>query len=71
MMMSLRAKRKDGKGFFRPAPFTQQYKLKTVLEKFVGEAARGDAMFIVDSATDFIDGKVLSNGNGILRQVTQ
>src|SRR6056300_531160 len=33
MMMSLRAKRKDGKGFFRPAPFTQEYKLKTVLEK--------------------------------------
>ena len=33
MMMSLRAKRKDGKGFFRPAPFTQQYSLKTVLEK--------------------------------------
>ena len=33
MMMSLRNKRKDGKGFFRPAPFTQQYTLKTVLEK--------------------------------------
>jgi len=33
MMMSLRQKRKDGKGFFRPAPFTQQYTLKTVLEK--------------------------------------
>jgi len=33
MMMSLRQKKKDGKGFFRPAPFTQQYKLKTVLEK--------------------------------------
>ena len=33
MMMSLRAKKADGKGFFRPAPFTQQYKLKTVLEK--------------------------------------
>ena len=33
MMMSLRAKRKDGKGFFRPAPFTQSYNLKTVLEK--------------------------------------
>ena len=33
MMMSLRAKKKDGKGFFRPAPFTQQYLLKTVLEK--------------------------------------
>jgi len=25
--------KKDGKGFFRPAPFTQQYRLKTVLEK--------------------------------------
>ena len=33
MMMSLRAKKKDGKGFFRPAPFTQSYNLKTVLEK--------------------------------------
>ena len=33
MMMSLRQKRKDGKGFFKPAPFTQQYSLKTVLEK--------------------------------------
>ena len=33
MMMSLRAKKKDGKGFFRPAPFTQNYRLKTVLEK--------------------------------------
>src|SRR5210317_1424637 len=33
MMMSLRQKRKDGKGFFRPAPFTQLYTLKTVLEK--------------------------------------
>jgi len=33
MMMSLRQKRKDGKGFFRPAPFTQQYTIKTVLEK--------------------------------------
>ena len=33
MMMSLRQKRSDGKGFFRPAPFTQQYSLKTVLEK--------------------------------------
>ena len=33
MMMSLRQKKKDGKGFFRPAPFTQQYSLKTVLEK--------------------------------------
>jgi hypothetical protein len=33
MMMSLRSKRKDGKGFFKPAPFTQMYSLKTVLEK--------------------------------------
>ena len=33
MMMSLRQKRKDGKGFFRHAPFTQEYLLKTVLEK--------------------------------------
>mgnify|MGYP005822503045 FL=1 len=33
MMMSLRQKKKDGKGFFKPAPFTQQYSLKTVLEK--------------------------------------
>lgn len=33
MMMSLRQKRKDGKGFFKPAPFTQMYSLKTVLEK--------------------------------------
>ena len=33
MMMSLRQKKKDGKGFFRPAPFTQMYTLKTVLEK--------------------------------------
>ena len=33
MMMSLRAKRKDGKGFFKPAPFTQMYNMKTVLEK--------------------------------------
>ena len=33
MMMSLRAKRNDGTGFFRPAPFTQSYNLKTVLEK--------------------------------------
>ncbi len=33
MMMSLRQKRKDGKGFFKPAPFTQKYSLKTVLEK--------------------------------------
>ena len=33
MMMSLRQKRKDGKGFFKPAPFTQMYSLKTVLRK--------------------------------------
>jgi hypothetical protein len=33
MMMSLRQKRKDGKGFFKPAPFTQKYTLRTVLEK--------------------------------------
>ena len=33
MMMSLRQKKKDGKGFFKPAPFTQRYSLKTVLEK--------------------------------------
>ena len=33
MMMSLRSKRKDGKGFFKPAPFNQMYSLKTVLEK--------------------------------------
>jgi len=33
MMMSLRQKKKDGKGFFKPAPFTQVYTLKTVLEK--------------------------------------
>jgi hypothetical protein len=33
MMMSLRQKRADGKGFFKPAPFTQQYKMRTVLEK--------------------------------------
>ena len=33
-MMNLRQMpRKDGKGFFRPAPFTQLYRLKTVLEK--------------------------------------
>ena len=33
MMMSLRSKKKDGQGFFKPAPFTQTYRLKTVLEK--------------------------------------
>ena len=33
MMMSLRQKKKNGVGFFKPAPFTQRYSLKTVLEK--------------------------------------
>jgi hypothetical protein len=33
MMMSLRQKKKDGSGFFKPAPFTQQYRMRTVLEK--------------------------------------
>jgi hypothetical protein len=33
MMNLMQAPKKDGKGFFRPAPFTQQYRLKTVLEK--------------------------------------
>ena len=33
MMMSLRQQRKNGKGFFKPAPFTQQYSMSTVLEK--------------------------------------
>ena len=33
MMMSLRPQRKNGKGFFKPAPFTQQYSMSTVLEK--------------------------------------
>tara|TARA_R100000458_G_C8266625_1_gene241616 strand:- start:272 stop:1066 length:795 start_codon:yes stop_codon:yes gene_type:complete len=33
MMMSLRQKRKSGQGHFRPAPFTQMYTMKTVLEK--------------------------------------
>ena len=33
MMMSLRQKKKDGQGFFKPAPFTQQYNMRTVLEK--------------------------------------
>ena len=28
-----KSEEKDGKGFFRPAPFTQSYNLKTVLEK--------------------------------------
>ena len=33
MMISLRQQRKNGKGFFKPAPFTQKYLLATVLEK--------------------------------------
>ena len=33
MMMSLRQQRKNGKGFCKPAPFTQKYLLATVLEK--------------------------------------
>jgi len=33
MMMSLRQQRKNGKGFFKPAPFTQLYRMNTVLEK--------------------------------------
>ena len=33
MMMSLSQQRKNGKGFFKPAPFTQKYLLATVLEK--------------------------------------
>ena len=33
MMMSVRQQRKNGKGFFKPAPFTQKYLLATVLEK--------------------------------------
>ena len=33
MIMYLIKKRKDGKGFFKPSPFTQKYSLKTVLEK--------------------------------------
>jgi hypothetical protein len=33
MMMSVREKKKDGTGYFKPAPFTQMYTLKTVLEK--------------------------------------
>ena len=33
MMMSVREKKKDGSGYFKPAPFTQMYTLKTVLEK--------------------------------------
>ena len=32
MMMSIKAKRKDG-SFYKPAPFTQVYNIKTVLEK--------------------------------------
>ena len=31
MINLMQAPKKDGKGFFRPAPFTQQYILKTVL----------------------------------------
>jgi len=33
MMMSLRQPKKSGKGSFRPAPFTQTYTMRTVLEK--------------------------------------
>ena len=33
MMMSLRQPKADGKGHFRPASFTQEYLMKTVLEK--------------------------------------
>tara|TARA_A100001201_G_scaffold51786_1_gene51303 strand:- start:3398 stop:4192 length:795 start_codon:yes stop_codon:yes gene_type:complete len=33
MMMALRQKRANGKGHFRPAPFTQLFTMKTVLEK--------------------------------------
>ena len=33
MMNLMQIPKKDGKGFFRPAPFTQNYTLKTVLEK--------------------------------------
>ena len=33
MMNLMQVPKKDGKGFFRPAPFTQLYRLKTVLEK--------------------------------------
>ncbi len=33
MMNMMQVPKPDGKGFFRPAPFTQQYRLKTVLEK--------------------------------------
>jgi len=33
MMNLMQVPKKNGKGFFRPAPFTQLYKLKTVLEK--------------------------------------
>ena len=32
-MMSFRSKKADGTGFFKPAPFTQAYSLKTILEK--------------------------------------
>ena len=33
MMMSVREKKKYGSGYYKPAPFTQMYTLKTVLEK--------------------------------------
>ena len=33
MMNLMQIPKKNGKGFFRPAPFTQLYRLKTVLEK--------------------------------------
>tara|TARA_R100001086_G_scaffold2443_2_gene1720 strand:- start:16996 stop:17799 length:804 start_codon:yes stop_codon:yes gene_type:complete len=33
MMVSIREPRKNGKGFYKPAPFTQIYTLKSVLEK--------------------------------------
>jgi hypothetical protein len=33
MMNLMQVPKKNGKGFFRPAPFTQLYRLKTVLEK--------------------------------------
>jgi len=33
MMNLMQIPKKSGKGFFRPAPFTQLYRLKTVLEK--------------------------------------
>lgn len=33
MMQSIKEKKKDGSGFYKPAMFTQVYNLKTVLEK--------------------------------------